>query len=184
MDNTLWGGVIGDDGVQNLFLGRDHAVGEAFLDFQRYVKNLQRRGIILAVCSKNDPENAKEGFSHPDSVLKLEDFSAFKANWNPKPENIREIAAELNIGLDSMVFVDDNPAERSLVADQLPEVAVPDVGSDVPVSRKFSNASGISRWTKWCRTISIAQRTTTRMPNGVQTRLASAITGSSLLRSK
>jgi FkbH-like protein len=131
LDNTLWGGVIGDDGVQNLILGRDHAVGEAYLDFQKYVKELQRRGVILAVCSKNDAENAKEGFSHPDSILKLEDFSAFKANWNPKPENIQEIATELNIGLDSIVFVDDNPAERALVADQLPEVATPDVGSDV-----------------------------------------------------
>lgn len=131
LDNTLWGGVVGDDGVQNLVLGREHPVGEAFLDFQRYVKELQRRGIILAVCSKNDVENAKEGFSHPDSILKLEDFGAFKANWNPKPDNIREIAMELNIGLDSLVFVDDNPAERSLVADQLPEVAVPDIGSDV-----------------------------------------------------
>jgi FkbH-like protein len=131
LDNTLWGGVVGDDGVQNLILGRDHPVGEAFLDFQRYVKDLQRRGVILAVCSKNDAENAKEGFSHPDSILKLEDFSVFKANWNPKPENIREIAEELNIGLDSLVFVDDNPAERALVADQLPEVAVPEVGSDV-----------------------------------------------------
>ena len=87
--------------------------------------------MILAVCSKNDPENAKEGFSHPDGILKLEDFSVFKANWNTKPENIREIAAELNIGLDSMVFVDDNPAERALVEEQLPEVAVPNVGSDV-----------------------------------------------------
>ena len=131
LDNTLWSGVVGDDGVQNLILGRDHPVGEAFVDFQQYVKDLQRRGIILAVCSKNDVANAKEGFSHPDSVLKVEDFSAFKANWNPKPENIREIAIELNIGLDSVVFVDDNPAERALVADQLPEVAVPDVGSDV-----------------------------------------------------
>ena len=92
---------------------------------------MQRRGVLLAVCSKNDAENAKEGFSHPDSILKLEDFSVFKANWNPKPGNIREIAAELNIGLDSMVFVDDNPAERALVAVQLPEVAVPEVGSDV-----------------------------------------------------
>jgi FkbH-like protein len=131
LDNTLWGGVVGDDGVQNLILGRDHPVGEAFLDFQRYVKNLQRRGVILAVCSKNDIENAKEGLSHPDSILKLDDFSAFKANWSPKPANIREIAAELNIGLDSLVFVDDNPAERALVADQLPDVATPDVGSDV-----------------------------------------------------
>lgn len=131
LDNTLWGGIVGDDGMQNLILGRDQPVGEAFLDFQRYVKNLQRRGVILAICSKNDAENAKEGFSHPDSILKLEDFSVVKANWNPKPGNIREIAAELNIGLDSIVFVDDNPAERALVADQLPEVAVPDLGSDV-----------------------------------------------------
>jgi FkbH-like protein len=131
LDNTLWGGVIGDDGVQNLILGRDHAMGEAFLDFQRYVQNLQRRGVILAVCSKNDEANAKEGFTHPDSILKLEDFSVFKANWDAKPGNIRQIAAELNIGLDSIVFVDDNPAERALVADQLPEVAVPEVGSDV-----------------------------------------------------
>ena len=131
LDNTLWGGVIGDDGMQNLILGRDHPVGEAFLDFQQYVKGLQRRGIILAVCSKNEVTIAQEGFSHPDSILKVEDFSAFKANWGPKPQNIREIAAELNIGLDSVVFVDDNPAERALVADQLPEVAVPDVGSDV-----------------------------------------------------
>ena len=131
LDNTLWGGVIGDDGLQNLVLGRDHPVGEAFLDFQRYVKDLRRRGVILAVCSKNDAENAKEGFSHPDSILKLEDFSSFKANWNPKPANIREIAAELNIGLDSIVFVDDNAAERALVADQLHEVATPELGSDV-----------------------------------------------------
>jgi FkbH-like protein len=131
LDNTLWGGVIGDDGLQNLILGRDHPVGEAFLDFQRYVKDLQRRGVILAVCSKNDAENAKEGFSHPDCVLKLEDFSAFKANWDSKPENIRAIATELNIGLDSIVFVDDNPVERDLVAEQLPEVAVPNVGADV-----------------------------------------------------
>jgi FkbH-like protein len=131
LDNTLWGGVIGDDGVQNLLLGSEHAVGAIFRDFQQYVKDLQRRGIILAVCSKNEPENAKEGFSHPDSVLKLEDFAAFKANWNPKPGNIGEIAEELNIGLDSLVFVDDNPAERAIVAEHLPEVAVPDVGSDV-----------------------------------------------------
>ena len=131
LDNTLWGGVVGDDGVESLILGRDHPVGEAYVDFQRYVKGLQSRGIILAVCSKNDVINAKEGFSHPDSILKLDDFSAFRANWNPKPENIRDIAAELKIGLDSIVFVDDNPAERSLVAGQLPEVATPDVGSDV-----------------------------------------------------
>jgi FkbH-like protein len=131
LDNTLWGGVIGDDGVSNLVLGRDHPIGEAFLNFQQYVKDLQRRGVILAVCSKNDAENAKEGFSHPDSVLKLKDFSAFKANWDPKPENIRKVAEELNIGLDALVFVDDNPVERALVEEHLPEVAVPDMGMDV-----------------------------------------------------
>jgi FkbH-like protein len=131
LDNTLWGGVIGDDGVENLVLGRDHPLGEAYTDFQEYVKGLKERGVILAVCSKNDAATAIQGFSHPDTVLKLEDFSAFKANWNPKPQNIREIAAELNIGLDSLVFVDDNPAERALVERDLPEVAVPEVGSDV-----------------------------------------------------
>ncbi len=133
LDNTLWGGVIGDDGLDGLVLGRDHPVGEAFAYFQRYLKGLRARGVLLAVCSKNDLENAKQGFSHPDTVLKLDDFSAFKANWDPKPDNIRAIAAELNIGLDSLVFVDDNPAERAIVASQLPEVAVPDVGSDVSV---------------------------------------------------
>ena len=140
LDNTIWGGVIGDDGVQNLVLGRDHAMGEAYLDFQRYVKDLGRRGVILAVCSKNDAGNAREGLSHPDSILRLEDFGAFKANWNPKPENIREIAAELNIGLDSIVFVDDNPAERALVTDRLPEVAVPEVGSDVTLFAEILEA--------------------------------------------
>jgi FkbH-like protein len=131
LDNTLWGGVIGDDGMQGIVLGRDHALGEAFLDFQKYVKELGRRGVILAVCSKNNDDVAREGFSHPDSVLKVDDFSAFKANWNPKPGNIREIAAELNIGLDSIVFLDDNPAERALVSAQLPEVATPEIDADV-----------------------------------------------------
>jgi len=142
LDNTLWGGVIGDDGLQNLILGRDHPVGEAFSNFQRYVKDLQRRGVLLAVCSKNDLENAKEGFSHPDIVLKLEDFSAFKANWKPKHENIREIASDLNIGLDSIVFVDDNPAERAFVSAQLPEVAVPNVGSDVSLFAQILEHEG------------------------------------------
>lgn len=142
LDNTLWGGVIGDDGLQNILLGRDHPVGEAFQDFQRYVKQLQRRGIILAVCSKNDPANAKEGFSHRDSILKLEDFSVFKANWDPKSENLRAIAAELNIGLDSMVFVDDNPAERAQVSAALPEIAVPEVGSDVSAFAEILERQG------------------------------------------
>src|SRR5205814_140138 len=97
---------------------------------------------ILAACSKNEAENAKQGFSHPDSILKVQDFSVFKANWNAKPENLREIAAELNIGLDSLVFVDDNPAERALVAEELPDVAVPDVGSDVSLFAEILEREG------------------------------------------
>jgi FkbH-like protein len=150
LDNTLWGGVIGDDGMNNLVLGRDHPVGDAYIDFQHYVKELQRRGVLLAVCSKNDEENAKEGFSHPDSVLKLDDFSAFKANWNSKAENIAAIAAELNIALNSIVFIDDNPVERALVAQQLPEVAVPDVGSDVQL---FSDIIEQERYFEVCRVV-------------------------------
>jgi FkbH-like protein len=92
---------------------------------------LRNRGVLLAVCSKNTEAIAKSGFEHPSSILKLEDISCFKANWNPKHENIHEIAAELNLGIDSFVFVDDNPAERAIVQAQLPQVAVPDVGSEV-----------------------------------------------------
>jgi FkbH-like protein len=127
----LWGGVIGDDGVERIKIGRETPVAEAFTAFQEYCLELRKRGVLLAVCSKNNEDVAKEGFTHPDSVLRLEHFSAFKANWLPKHENILSIAAELNLGVDSFVFVDDNPAERALVAAQLAMVAVPDVGSDV-----------------------------------------------------
>ncbi|MBQ6975305.1 MAG: HAD family hydrolase [Selenomonadaceae bacterium] len=127
LDNTLWGGVIGDDGLENLQIGHETPAAEAFTEFQKYVLKLKRRGVILAVCSKNDEDVAKSGFTHPDSVLKFEDFAAFYANWQPKNENIAAIAAELNIGIDSLVFIDDNPAERQIVRDTLPEVAVPEV---------------------------------------------------------
>jgi FkbH-like protein len=128
LDNTLWGGVVGDDGVAGLKLGHEHPEGEAFIAFQRYCLALKSRGVLLAVCSKNDEAVAVEGFSHPDSVLKRSDFSAFKANWEPKSDNLRAIAAELNLGLDSLVFVDDNPFERDLVTRALPEVTVAKVG--------------------------------------------------------
>jgi len=131
LDNTLWGGVIGDDGADKIVLGRETPLAEAYTAFQEYCLSLRERGILLAVCSKNNEETAKEGFSHPDSVLKLEHFSVFKANWEPKHENILAIAQELNLGVDSFVFVDDNPAERSIVEANAPGVAVPDVGSEV-----------------------------------------------------
>ncbi len=130
LDNTVWGGVIGDDGPERIVIGRETPRAEAYTAFQEYCIALKRRGVLLAVSSKNDERIARLGFEHPDSVLKLSDFSAFRANWEPKSENIRQIAEELNLGLDSLVFVDDNPAERHLVAEQLPAVAVPDVGSD------------------------------------------------------
>ena len=131
LDNTLWGGVIGDDGVDKIQIGRETPVAEAYTAFQEYCLSLQRRGVLLAVCSKNNPEIARQGLEHPDSVLKLEHFSSFQANWEPKHENIFKIAQELNLGADSFVFVDDNPAERAIVEAQIPGIAVPDVGSDV-----------------------------------------------------
>lgn len=130
LDNTLWGGVIGDDGADHIQIG-GNPIGEAYTAFQQYCLSLRERGILLAVCSKNTEELAKSGFAHADSVLKLEHFSCFKANWEHKPANLLAIASELNLGLDSLVFVDDNPAERAIVEAQLPAVAVPDIGSDV-----------------------------------------------------
>ena len=131
LDNTLWGGVIGDDGVDKIHIGRETAVAEAYTAFQEYCLELRARGILLAVCSKNTESVAKSGFLHPSSILKLEQFSAFQANWEPKSDNIYTIARELNLGVDSFVFVDDNPAERAIVQAQVPGIAVPDVGSEV-----------------------------------------------------
>ena len=142
LDNTLWGGVIGDDGVDRIQLGHETPTAEAFTAFQHYCKSLQQRGVLLAVCSKNEDSNARLGFQHPDAVLKIADFSSFRANWNPKNDNIAAIAQELNIGLDSFVFVDDNPAERALVRGQLPMVAVPEVGDDVSRYPEILDAAG------------------------------------------
>jgi len=131
LDNTLWGGVIGDDGIDGIALGQGSAAGEAFQAFQRYVKSLAERGIILAVCSKNDHDMAMEAFSkHPEMVLSPDMVPVFVANWQDKASNIRTIAKELNIGLDSLVFFDDNPAEREIVRQTLPMVSVPEVPTD------------------------------------------------------
>lgn len=131
LDNTLWGGVVGDDGLSGINIGQGDAVGEAFVAFQRYAKSLAERGVILAVCSKNEDANAREPFEkRSEMVLRLEDISCFVANWDDKAANLRRIAAELNIGMDSLVFVDDNPAERALVRQLAPEVAVPELPLD------------------------------------------------------
>ena len=131
LDNTLWGGVIGDDGVEGIRLGPGDPEGEAFGDFQLYLRQLRERGVLLAVCSKNSEQMARAPFEgHPDMVLRLEDICCFTANWNDKPRNLRGIARQLNLGLDSFVLVDDNPAERALVRRALPEVAVPELPAD------------------------------------------------------
>lgn len=123
LDNTLWGGVIGDDGFETLELGPETAEGEAFTAFQHYLLQLQRRGIVLAVCSKNQEEAARLPFQrHPSMILKEMDVACFIANFEDKPANIRRIAEELNIGLEAFVFVDDNPVERALMRRELPQV--------------------------------------------------------------
>jgi FkbH-like protein len=131
LDNTLWGGVIGDDGLEGIILGQGSALGEAYVEFQRWVLDQARRGVILAVCSKNDEENALLPFErHPEMVLSRSDIAAFAANWEDKPANLRAIANRLNIGTDSLVFVDDNAFERNIVRRELPEVAVPELPED------------------------------------------------------
>lgn len=130
LDNTTWGGIIGDDGLENIQVG-GLGIGKAFTEFQHWAKKLQQRGIILAVCSKNTESIAKEPFEkHPDMVLKLDDIAVFVANWENKADNIRYIQSVLNIGFDSMVFLDDNPFERNMVRQNVPGVTVPELPDD------------------------------------------------------
>jgi FkbH-like protein len=131
LDNTLWGGVIGDDGIEGIQLGHGLGIGKAFTEFQMWVKKLKQRGIIICVASKNNEETAKEPFEkHPDMILKLEDIAVFQANWETKVDNIRTIQGILNIGFDSMVFIDDNPFERSMVRENIPGITVPELPED------------------------------------------------------
>lgn len=127
LDNTLWGGIVGDDGVENLAIGPEVPSGQVFSEFQSYLKSYKDLGIILNVSSKNEEENAIAGLKHEDGPLSPEDFIVIKANWNPKSQNIIDIANELNLGVDSLVFVDDNPAEREIVKQEIPTIAVPEV---------------------------------------------------------
>ncbi len=131
LDNTLWGGVVGDDGYEGIQLDPNNAVGEAFRSFQAYCLALRQRGVLLAVCSKNEEATAKEPFEkNEDMILHLEDIACFIANWKNKAENLQSISQILNIGVDSLVFFDDNPAERAIVKQYLPEVHVVEVPDD------------------------------------------------------
>jgi FkbH-like protein len=131
LDNTVWGGVIGDDGLEGIQLGHGLGIGKAFTEFQMWVKKLKARGIIICVASKNNEETAKEPFEkHPDMILKLEDIAVFMANWETKVDNIRAIQQILNIGFDSMVFLDDNPFERNIVRENIPDITVPELPED------------------------------------------------------
>ena len=131
LDNTIWGGVIGDDGLEGIQLGHGLGIGKAFTEFQMWIKKLKQRGIIICVVSKNNEETAKEPFEkHPDMVLKLNDIAVFIANWETKVDNIRTVQNILNIGFDSMVFLDDNPFERQMVRENIPDITVPELPKD------------------------------------------------------
>ena len=127
LDNTLWSGVVGDDGVDGIDVGQETSVGQGFYEFQTYLKAHKQLGILLNVASKNDHENAIAGLNHPSGVLRPDDFTIIKANWDAKSENLKKIAAELSLLPESLVFVDDNPAEREIVRAYVPGVAVPEV---------------------------------------------------------
>ena len=143
LDNTLWGGVIGDDGLAGIQLAQGDATGEAYLALQRYVLALRDRGVVLAVSSKNDDSVARSPFRHhPDMLLKEEHVALFQANWNDKPTNIAAIARALSLGLESLVFVDDNPFERELVRQRLPQVAVVELPPDPALYARTLSAAG------------------------------------------
>lgn len=128
LDNTLWGGIIGDDGVENIVIGEEVAGGEAYIEFQRYLKEHKKLGVILNIDSKNDEKNALAGLNHPNSILKKDDFIDIKANWMSKDKNFLDIASDLSLGTDSLLFIDDNPAERHIVTEQLKDVVAPEIG--------------------------------------------------------
>lgn len=129
LDNTLWGGVIGDDGVENIEIGQETPLAQTYSEFQEYLKLHKQLGVLLTINSKNEEENALSGLARPDSVLRKDDFMNIKANWNPKSRNLVETAQEMTLLPESFVFVDDNPAERAIIKEQVPGVAVPEIGN-------------------------------------------------------
>lgn len=140
LDNTLWGGIVGDDGVENLEIGQETSMGQVYSEFQGYVKAQKDIGVMLNIASKNEYDNAVAGLNHPDGILKPEDFILIKANWEPKSRNIVEIASEMDILTDSLVFVDDNPAEREIVSTQVQGVSVPAIGTPEQYIRVLDHA--------------------------------------------
>ena len=177
LDNTLWGGVIGDDGMDGIVLGPEESEGQAYSEFQRYIRDHMQLGVLLNIDSKNDPENAIAGLKHPDSALKPEDFIVIKANWEPKDRNFVAITSELNLLPESLVFVDDNPAERHIVTEQLKGVAAPDIGR-VTDYIPILDRSGFFEAT------SFSTRCTGRTRSGRSSRPASRITGTTCCHSK
>lgn len=138
LDDTLWGGIVGDDGPENLEVGPETSLGQVYSEFQDYIKAHKDLGIILNVNSKNEKENALAGLNHPAGTLRPEDFIIIKANWEPKSKNLAAIAEELNIGKDALVFVDDNPREREIIRQQVPEAAVPEMTEGInPVPERY-----------------------------------------------
>ena len=175
LDQTLWGGVIGDDGLDGIRLGQGSAVGEAYLGFQRYCAALAARGVILAVCSKNDEDQARLPFrEHPEMILREQDIAVFRANWRDKASNLREIARVLNVGMEALVFADDNPAERALVRRELPEVWVPEMPEDP--ARYAEVLAGAGYFEGVCVTEDDAQRKEQYRGNAERTRAMEGVT--------
>ncbi len=152
LDDTIWGGLVGEDGWKNLKVGGHDPIGEAYADFQEALKSLTRRGVLLAIVSKNEESVALEAIRmHPEMILREKDFAGWKINWKDKTQNIRELAAELRLGLDAIVFIDDSPQERSAIRQTLPEVEVPEWPEDKMLYKKALlglgsiDSTGISR---------------------------------------
>lgn len=160
LDNTLWGGVIGEDGMNGIRLGAEYP-GAAFQELQRVMLDLHRRGVLLAICSKNNPDDAMEAIDrHPGMLVRREHFAAMRINWKDKAENLREIAGELNIGVDALAFIDDNPVERQQVRRALPDVAVIDLPADpLDTRERCADVRSSSGWSCPRRTVSAASST-------------------------
>ncbi|MEO8132701.1 MAG: HAD-IIIC family phosphatase [Betaproteobacteria bacterium] len=175
LDNTLWGGVIGDDGLDGIVLGNGSPAGEAFVSVQQAALALRDRGVILAVSSKNDDDVARGPFrSHPEMLLKEEHVAVFQANWRDKAANLKAIAETLNIGVDSLVLLDDNPAERAQVRDALPEVAVPELPEDPAFFAQILLAAGYFESTRF--TVEDTQRAAQYQANAARAELLGAAT--------